>query len=143
MGARSTAFANANFSASAASPVIETTDTTIIRPLAMLCAFCAAPYLWDRVPGRPPKYCGPRCKQAAKTRWRPMARSLSQLPPRARETWLAVDAYRREHPDCRSVQAACDALGMNSATWGNARRMLYGHGVATDDEAFSCEDDDV
>ncbi len=65
-------------------------------------------------------------------------RTPQDLPPRQRETWLAVQAYLAAHPGV-GVRAACRAVGVNSATYGNARRALFGRtdrGVATDAEAF-------
>lgn len=86
----------------------------------------------------------PECKRSApkKRRARPRPRSsVAELPPRARETWLAVTEYRARHPGV-SIKTACDKLGMNSATFGNAQRALRSRrGVASEAEAFSCEDD--
>ena len=82
------------------------------------------------------------------------------LTPRQRETYEKVQAYVKAHGP--GIQRACNALGLNSATYGNAcRRLRYGRGarwsgdgsnrivagvagqVASDAEAFSCEDDEL
>ncbi len=78
-----------------------------------------------------------------------------KLTPRQRETLEAVHRYREKHDV--TIQDACYATGCNSATYGNALRVLrFGPrakwsgkanriievgGVATDREAFSCEDE--
>lgn len=79
------------------------------------------------------------------------------LTPRQRETYLGVQDYMKKHGV--GIKHACDVLGMNTATYGNAaRRVRYGTrarwsggsssrivpidtiDIATDDEAFSCDD---
>ena len=80
------------------------------------------------------------------------------LTPRQRETYEAVNEYRKRHGG--GIQAACKALGLNSATYGNAcrrlrfgtqarwsrgssNRVVGGNGVASDREAFEFNDDDL
>lgn len=128
--------------------MIETTDTaihTIPRPARgeRECARCGRAFTPHRRLGRAPIYCGRRCRAWPRGLYVPRSvKGLGDMPPRARETWLAVNAYLAQHP-AATLQIACRALGMSTSTYGNAKRMLCGAGVATDDEAFSCEDDDL
>lgn len=124
--------------------MIETTDTTITRPAPCVCKRFGQTFTPRFGVGRPPVFCGPRCwlRLTELARHPRPARSLDQLTPRRRATYLAVEEHMRRHPDLW-YGAACRALGLSVGTYHNARRDPFGPdvGVATDDEAFSCEDE--
>jgi hypothetical protein len=86
--------------------------------------------------------------------------TIADLPPRQRETYEAVNAHVKQHG--ATIKEACKRLGLCRATYINAQRRLaigpaarwsqpngghivppdHGQIVATDAEAFSCDDED-